>query len=296
MKWIRAHCHIVDHPRFTDAGVLGRDLWHWGMLFAGKHETDGEIPTSALLASAWGAGGKRNATVARKLVEVGLWEQTEAGYRICRWSEMGNPTKADLAEKRKEEREGRKERRTRSSAPPPSEVSSPVVSADVSAPDNQKCPPRTPDGVPYSYSEGLTGRKDPEVSRGPASSADPMQPPPDWWAGVLATIHSDCGVTLPGREAWLRYAGHRVSKSQREGRPYPATQPDALHWLAGVMVPEARKERRAESDKRERDAKWDRQRSGPASPGEGTKLTEAEAKSFADQLRQRMAARNKGAA
>lgn len=46
-----------------------------------------------------------------------------------------------------------------------------------------------------------------------------------------------------------------------------------MYWLTTVMVPEARKELRADADKRERDAKFDRERSGRAAFVEPQALT-----------------------
>jgi hypothetical protein len=131
----------------------------------------------------------------------------------------------------------------------------------------------------------------PSARARPAPSApDPQGPEPEWWAGVLTTIGMDTGVHLPGRESWLRYAGHRASKAQREGRPQPATQADAVHWLATVLVPEARKAREQERRQRDRDAKFDRPRAGPPAPGDTQKITDSQAKAFAEQIRARVAA------
>jgi hypothetical protein len=281
MKWIREHTHIVDHPRLLEAGSAGRDLWHWGMLYAGLHETDGELPLIAVLSSSWGTGGKRNIVVAQKLCDVGLWERTDTGYRICRWIEMGNPTQADLAEKRQEEREGRKVRRRRlsdvsavsqpclnesgtgSEGPQVEQGSTPkntVVSDVVSEPCPPMCPPRTPHGVPYSYSysESGSGSDLREPRSGPLPTMrvipDPADPPPDWWPEALATVQMATSVALPASEAWVRYAGHRAVKTM------PAERRDAVQWLTSVMVREAREARERARRQDDRDAKFDRDR------------------------------------
>lgn len=116
--------------------------------------------------------------------------------------------------------------------------------------------------------------------------ADPQQPPPDWWAGALETIHTDTGVALPKGEAWLRYAGHRGEKRGSAERGH------AIYWLTTVMVREARDALSSAARQRERDAKFDRARAGPEPP---PKPTAAESKAFAAELAKRMAAR-KGAA
>jgi hypothetical protein len=60
MDWIKKRTHVIDHPRFLEAGAVARDLYDWGMLYSGEHELDGELPMVAVMLSAWGAGGKGN--------------------------------------------------------------------------------------------------------------------------------------------------------------------------------------------------------------------------------------------
>ena len=118
----------------------------------------------------------------------------------------------------------------------------------------------------------------------PAVTADPDNPEPDWWPGVLETVGQGTGVHLPGRESWLRYAGHRASKFR------PAERRDAVHWLTTVMVKEAREAREKARRDRERDAKFDRQRAGPPNPSDpGKAISDAEHKVIAEQIRQRTA-------
>lgn len=121
MNWVKVLTHIRDHERFLLAGPVARDLWLWGMLYAGGFETDGEIPMVAVMSAAWGEGGQANVVVAAKLVEVGLWERTDAGYRVLRWAEQGNATRAEL----EAEREAAKARRQRSTPPPPADEAPP---------------------------------------------------------------------------------------------------------------------------------------------------------------------------
>lgn len=120
------------------------------------------------------------------------------------------------------------------------------------------------------------------VARERADVPDPIGPEPVWWQAALETVGAATTVDLPPREAWLRYAGHRNNKR------LPATQPDAVQWLTAVMVREARDARERARQQADRDAKYDKARAGPAPPNEPTKLTQAEQKRFAEQLRQRM--------
>lgn len=86
---------VIDHPRMLEAGPVARDLWQWANLYARKHLTDGELPRAAVLSSPWGAGGKANARVAARLVEVGLWDVTETGWRQLRYADH-NQTRDDV--------------------------------------------------------------------------------------------------------------------------------------------------------------------------------------------------------
>lgn len=154
MDYVIARTHVIDHERFLEAGSAARDLWLWGMLYAGKHETDGEIPMSAVMASPWGAGGKANVKLAMKLVEVGLWARTEKGFLVLKWTEMGNKTKDQIEEARKKWRKKKKHQRDESK--------------ELSPPE---CPQGTPEGTPrgvlnspsYSPSSGSSSGSDPDL-------------------------------------------------------------------------------------------------------------------------------------
>jgi hypothetical protein len=60
---------------------------------------------------------------------------------------------------------------------------------------------------------------------------------------VVERVCDDTGERFGVAEAWLRYAGHR------SGKRIAMNERDAGYWLGTVMVPEARKERRAASDR-----------------------------------------------
>ncbi len=102
------------------------------------------------------------------------------------------------------------------------------------------------DGTSNLISSDLSG------SLGGAGGATP----PAWFGEALETVEVQTGEKLRPPDSWLRYSGHRA------GKGIAANQQDAVYWLATVMVPEARRERRAESDKRDRDAKFDAERAG----------------------------------
>lgn len=88
---------LQTHPRAIAAGFDAMGLWLWGMLYAQNHQTDGRLHRPAVL-TAW--GGRRNILLAKKLVEVGLWTEDEAGdWFIHNYSEK-NQTSEDIRRKR----------------------------------------------------------------------------------------------------------------------------------------------------------------------------------------------------
>ncbi len=235
MIYVRLNTHITDHHRFAEAGAVARDLWTWGMLYAGKHETDGELPMAAVLASPWGASGRANVRVAAKLVEVGLWERTDAGFRVCRWSEQGNMTRAAIDAERAAAKERMAKRRESTKPPPPC------------SPEQIPNERRTNAFVPSSSFNSSGSSSSGESSeRGP----DPLGPAPDWFRRTVESISTSQVVDLRVAECWTAYCGHRLSKGER---------PDATHaayWLTTVMVPKARDEAKADYRQRERDKRY----------------------------------------
>lgn len=215
--YIKLRTHIVTHERFLEAGPVARDLYVWGMLYAGHLETDGSIPMVALLAAPWGSGGKSNIRVAAKLVDLGLWERTDKGFRVLKWSEQGNATKAFLESKREEDRKRKALARAEKAArlAGVSARTPPGVTVGV-PPDSLPCSSYSPSGS--GSSEGVQGER-----------------PPDWFAvGAVATVEmaglkvDDVGLR------WLEYVASRQRKS------WPMNHGDAVGWLTSVLRTEAR--------------------------------------------------------
>lgn len=223
--YVKKRTHIINHPRFLEAGAVARDLYDWGMLWSGQLETDGEIPMAALLASPWGAGQKKNVVVAQKLVDVGLWERTDVGYRICKWAEQGNVTKAQLEEQRQAARERMRSRRSAKHPPPCSDgVRENFARSDSEVPTSLSTSPSL---------SGSSGR-DPEPDR---SSM------PAWFSTAAETVAMTIGGSvdeLPSR--WASYAASRDRKG------WAKNHGDAVGWLSDVV----RRERREVSSRSRR--------------------------------------------
>lgn len=219
MDFIKKRTHIINHERFLAAGPHARDLYDWGMLLSGQQETDGEISMVAVLSSPWGYGGQRNIKAAAKLVEVGLWERTDKGFRICRWTEQGNATKAQLDEHRTAARD--RMRAKRSSSPPPA-VRSQSVRANIE---------RTSLDVPTSTSYCTSGS---DLQGGAGG-------PPDWWAGAVDAAAMAVGVVDEPGARWLEY------DASRERKGWSRNHRDAVGWLTAVVRDERKRAKSASS-------------------------------------------------
>ncbi len=214
MDWIKKRTHIIDHPRFLEAGAIARDLYDWGLLYAGEHETDGELPMVAVLSTPWGAGGKANIRPASKLVEVGLWERTDIGFRSLKWAEQGNLTKAEIVDSRAfdRERKARQRKRVRPTT----------------------CPTGTPTGTPVEVPTSTS--LSPSGYGSPAQIASPASGPPDWFAGACDAVAMTLGGSVDDRSArWAEYVASRSRKG------WSMDHTDAVGWLSTVIRSERSK-------------------------------------------------------
>lgn len=267
MDWVKLRTHIIDHPRMLEAGAVARDLYTWGMLYAGAHETDGAIPMVALLVCPWGKGGKGNVLVANKLVSVGLWERTDTGYRVLRWAEQGNQTRAQI----QADREAARERMTKKRSPKP-EACSPELRTNFG-----RSSPNVPTSTSYSLSGSDLGSR--EGVQGETDGAEP----PEWFVEVLATVAMATGETIAAPAAWLRYRGHRAKKGE------PVSARDAEYWVTSVIVAELKRERQLRHEREDREAVRARERrEGPPPPPKPSReQAKREAQAFAASLRAR---------
>lgn len=80
MTWVKLDDQFFLHPKSLAAGKDGRELYLAGLCYCAGQLTDGFIATAALPVVAATAGVKLS--VARKLEQVGLWEETIGGFRV----------------------------------------------------------------------------------------------------------------------------------------------------------------------------------------------------------------------
>ena len=80
MTWVRIDDRFPSHQKGIAAGPLGRDLFVCGLAYCNLHLTDGRIYDDAIRTL---APGQRNPKrIAELLVEIGLWERIDGGYRV----------------------------------------------------------------------------------------------------------------------------------------------------------------------------------------------------------------------
>lgn len=220
MDWIKKRTHIIDHERFLEAGAIARDLYDWGMLWSGEHETDGEIPMVAVVTSAWGRGGRSNVTVAQKLIQVGLWIRTDNGFRILQWTEQGNLTKAQLAADRESARIRKASR------------GSGKVLAN-SGRTNTEVPTSTSLSLSSSGSLSQIASIPPEPDTGVRLRTDVEMPV--WFEGSCDAAAMVAGPVTDRQARWAEYRASRTRKG------WAMDHTDAVGWLSTVVRSERAK-------------------------------------------------------
>jgi hypothetical protein len=113
--WARLDDQLIDHPKLFEAGaLLGKNgpglafaLYSYGLMYANKHLTDGELKVSVVKACRF---VDNPASVADALVKAGLWEKNGVGYLIHDFGDF-NPRAKDVLAKRAADRRRKIEER-----------------------------------------------------------------------------------------------------------------------------------------------------------------------------------------
>jgi hypothetical protein len=102
MAWVKLDDHFAEHPKIATAGPLAGWLHVCALCYCNRHLTDGFIPARVVgtLADFAGindeASGEANPKqLASILLDVGLWEEDEGGYRIHDYLEY-NPSREEV--------------------------------------------------------------------------------------------------------------------------------------------------------------------------------------------------------
>jgi len=104
MTWFKVDDGFAFHPKAIMAGNAALGLWVRAGAWCGANLTDGALPKHMI--GTFGA----QARDAKKLVSVGLWVETDAGFQFHEWSKM-QPSKAEVEEERAANRKRQKEYR-----------------------------------------------------------------------------------------------------------------------------------------------------------------------------------------
>jgi hypothetical protein len=256
---IITHRRLAQVEKSARLGAFG--LWCWGQCYARTHKTAGLLDRAAVLC-ALAAPERDIERFASELVRVGLWLARDDGdFDVHNFEKKTSRNSTERVRKYRE-----KMRQPQ-----------PDVTPDETLSRVSETPPETGGETSPSISPSIS------VSVSSSQRGEPERGPPQWFADVVEAIHADTGERFAVPEAWIRYSGHRTTVGK-------AINPqDARYWLGTVMVPEARKERMAASDRRLNQQRRD---GPPPPPKQSREEARREAQAFAAQL----AARNKGAA
>lgn len=84
MAFIRLSDNYVDHPKFLALSAAAFRLWHEGMAFCRKHQTDGLIPSSTLQGFRYYKAGLVTELATPAMAGMNpLWDRLEgAGYQV----------------------------------------------------------------------------------------------------------------------------------------------------------------------------------------------------------------------
>lgn len=132
MVWFNVDDTLPMHERVIRAGNAAMGLWVRAGAWSAGQLTDGFVPRE--VARTLGSSAE-----IRKLVQVGLWHEVDGGYRFHAWAHDGTgqkrqPTKAEVEERRRIERERKASAR-----------------AAARARDTATTPGTVPQGVPVGH-------------------------------------------------------------------------------------------------------------------------------------------------
>ena len=88
MPWFRVDDNLAFHTKTLTAGNAAMGLWVRAGAWAMQQLTDGEIPR--LAAKQLGSRAE-----IQRLLDAGLWVETEVGYRFHEWNDR-QPSRADV--------------------------------------------------------------------------------------------------------------------------------------------------------------------------------------------------------
>lgn len=197
MGWIRIDDAFLDHPKFLRAGPLAGFLNIAAIAWCNRNLTDGFVPVRQVprlvnldgfahhlqMGEMSGTGEDADALdLACELVEIGLWEEVDGGFRIHDYHEW-QPTRDQILAARDDARERqakRRSQRTSRGVTAKSQRDTPVTSPEV----REKFEPcHGPEEVRRKKEEGNTP-PDPPASGGRKREHEAWERESESWATV----------------------------------------------------------------------------------------------------------------
>jgi hypothetical protein len=164
MTWFKVDDKLWGHQKWIAASPGARALWVTAGSWCADHLTDGVVPRHMLATFGARAGDSR------KLLEIGLWEEVDGGFRFRDWDEY-QPSREQVEADRKAARQRQQAARDRArearSSRRDDAVTSRVTSGDVTALSRLPDPTR-PDHIEETSSlQGAAPRPKPRATRLP---------------------------------------------------------------------------------------------------------------------------------
>ena len=137
MPWFKVDDGLAFHPKVLEAGNAAMGLWVRAGAWCSAHLTEGALPKHMI-----GTLGAQSRD-AKRLVESGLWEQTDVGFQFCDWAEY-QPTKkqveTDREANRERQRRFREKRRNDTSDAATNGGSNGVTNGETNSPPSRPDP------------------------------------------------------------------------------------------------------------------------------------------------------------
>ena len=143
MTWVKLDTGIYLHPKVQAISLLSRWLYVSSLCYAARYRTDGWIPNRAL--SGLVPETKRPLTAVKALVEVGLWEQADGGWKIHDYGHYQRSSEQISFDENDAASRGRAGTRARARLRARPLASAPALDVDVDV-DVEKTPPSPPKG------------------------------------------------------------------------------------------------------------------------------------------------------
>lgn len=151
MAWVRLADDFADHPKIVAAGPLAGWLWLCGIAYCNRYLTDGFVPAAQVKRL---ADVDDPASLAVRLLDVGLWERAPGGYRVHDYAGYQPSAEAVKAERERNAKRAATFRERHAGSNAGSNGVSPDAPYPVPVPVNNPVPAATTTPQPPPPAEG----------------------------------------------------------------------------------------------------------------------------------------------